>query len=129
MSASATSSREWGFAKKEDNSLSGIELEPLSHETEPIDFELTLFQALVNEGKHIRVLNAKRPQYFYDEKQLRDAAAAEVAHQGGGDDGDKSSRKRKHLNADEKAKQKWANNAHSFLFSIHYASFQPRQKP
>lgn len=43
------------------------------------------------------------------EKQLRDAAAAEVAIHGlyGNDDlGDKSSRKRKHMNADEKAKQK-----------------------
>ena len=43
------------------------------------------------------------------EKQLRDAAAAEVAVHGlyGNEDvGDKSSRKRKHMNADEKAKQK-----------------------
>ena len=43
------------------------------------------------------------------EKQLRDAAAAEVAVHGlyGSDDlNDKSSRKRKHMNADEKAKQK-----------------------
>ena len=43
------------------------------------------------------------------EKQLRDAAAAEVAIHGlyGNDElGDKSSRKRKHMNADEKAKQK-----------------------
>jgi hypothetical protein len=45
----------------------------------------------------------------YTEKQLRDAAAAEVAVHGlyGNEDlGDKSSRKRKHMNADEKAKQK-----------------------
>ena len=43
------------------------------------------------------------------EKQLRDAAAAEVAVHGlyGNDEiGDKASRKRKHMNADEKAKQK-----------------------
>jgi hypothetical protein len=74
----------------------------------PIDYGRTLFQALVNEGKHIRVLNAYRPQFSYNEKQLRDAAAAEVAVHGlyGNDEmGDKASRKRKHMNADEKAKQ------------------------
>lgn len=84
----------------------------------------------------LQVLNAKRPQFSYNgkrvsnsyiqtksadthliaclilsvtEKQLRDAAAAEVAVHGlyGNEDvGDKSSRKRKHMNADEKAKQK-----------------------
>ena len=144
----------------------GLGLEPLScNDTVPIDYEQTLFQVLVNEGKHIRVrffvceslqyfdnvpnqtqtftlfcireqvLNAKRPQFSYNgkkhrhqptyrigielftlltsrsytEKQLRDAAAAEVAVHGlyGNEDlGDKSSRKRKHMNADEKAKQK-----------------------
>ena len=44
------------------------------------------------------------------EKQLRDAAAAEVAVHGlygNEDNGDKASRKRKHMNADEKAKQKY----------------------
>lgn len=44
------------------------------------------------------------------EKQLRDAAAAEVAVHGlygNEENGDKASRKRKHMNADEKAKQKY----------------------
>ena len=52
------------------------------------------------------------------EKQLRDAAAAEVAVHGlyGNDDlNDKSSRKRKHMNADEKAKQKWDPRYHTFI--------------
>ena len=47
--------------------------------------------------------------FLSKEKQLRDAAAAEVAVHGlyGNDElGDKASRKRKHMNADEKAKQK-----------------------
>jgi hypothetical protein len=39
-----------------ENKSSGLALEPLSiHETQPIDYEGILFQALVNEGKHIRV--------------------------------------------------------------------------
>lgn len=34
----------------------GLGLEPLScNEAVPIDYEQTLFQVLVNEGKHIRV--------------------------------------------------------------------------
>ena len=34
----------------------GLGLEPLScNDTVPIDYEQTLFQVLVNEGKHIRV--------------------------------------------------------------------------
>jgi hypothetical protein len=49
---------------------------------------------------------------YFTEKELRDAAAAEVAQQGGGtapvvaEEPDNKSRKRKALNADEKAKQK-----------------------
>ena len=36
----------------------GLGLEPLScNEAVPIDYEQTLFQVLVNEGKHIRVRN------------------------------------------------------------------------
>jgi signal transduction histidine kinase len=56
-------------------------------------------------------LNSKRPQFSYNEKQLRDAAAAEVMLQLGSghdlddDDGKSSNRKRKHLNPDEKVKQ------------------------
>lgn len=77
----------------------GLGLEPLScNEAVPIDYEQTLFQVLVNEGKHIRVslhnldkrllsheynscsiishplrfniqiLNAKRPQFSYNGK-------------------------------------------------------------
>ena len=90
-----------------------MELEALCNEGKPIDFELTLCQALVNEGKQASVLNAKRPPFVFNEKQLRDAAAAEVAistsNMAGeevtyGPDG-KPIRKRKMLNPDEKATQ------------------------
>ena len=75
-------------------------------EESAIDFEAILFQELVNEGKHFRVLQAKRPQFTYDEKQLREAAAAEVAMKNPGISVElDKSRKRKHLSADEKAKQ------------------------
>ena len=84
-----------------------MELEALCNEGKPIDFELTLCQALVNEGKQMSVLNAKRPQFIFNEKQLRDAAAAEVAigtsmageEVSYGPDG-KPTRKRKMLNPD-----------------------------
>jgi hypothetical protein len=73
----------------------------------------------------LKILNTKRPQYSYNgkisnflydatyhayftEKQLREAAAAEVAKQSSCsyDELDKGSRKRKNMNADEKARQK-----------------------
>ena len=62
-----------------------IDLEPLVDQLEPnsIDFDQILYQTLVNDGKHIRILNERRPQFIFNEKQLRDAAAAEVARNGG----------------------------------------------
>ena len=54
--------RDWGGVPKREDmfpALSKIELEPLSSDAEPIDYELTLFQALVNEGKHLRVISAE----------------------------------------------------------------------
>ena len=58
-----------------------IELEPLLDQMQAVttDFDQILYQTLVNDGKHIRVLNDRRPQFTFNEKQLRDAAAAEVA--------------------------------------------------
>lgn len=58
-----------------------------------------------------QILSSKRPQFFYSEKQLRDAAASEVAAiaavpSSQADDAEKGSRKRKVLNPDEKAKKK-----------------------
>lgn len=54
-------------------------------------------------------MSTRRPQYFYNEKQLRDEAAAEVALQQGINNEDSSqapaSKKRKHLNPDEKLEQ------------------------
>lgn len=85
-----------------------INLEPLASESDVIDFEQILYQTLVNDGKHIKVLNAIRPQFAYNEKQLRDAAAAEVAQTSthcSEDSGEKGSKKRKQMSADEKAKQ------------------------
>lgn len=69
--------------------------------------DFILFQTLVFENKHHRILGAKRPTFSYDEKQLRDAAAAEVAQasQYPCEENEKSSKKRKQLNADEKAQQ------------------------
>ena len=89
-----------------------MELESLCNEGKAIDFELTLCQALVNEGKQTSVLNAIRPPFIFNEKQLRDAAASEVAictsvveeEVSYGPDG-KPIRKRKVLNPDEKATQ------------------------
>eukprot|EP01035_Chromulina_nebulosa_P017708 gene17708-23300_t len=92
-----------------------MEFEALSFESNEIDYEFTLFQALVNEGKHIKILNSKRPQFTYNEKQLRDAAAAEVmtklqtsssdANIVEDDDGKGTNKKRKSLDPDEKQKQ------------------------
>ena len=93
---------------EDQGSWAPLKLEPLSAGAgaENIDFEQILYQALVNEEKHIRVLNAKRPQFSYSEKQLRDAAAAEVAQQNSSAlEEDKSNKKRKQASADEKAKQ------------------------
>ena len=69
--------------------------------------DFILFQTLVFENKHHRVLGLKKTSFAYDEKQLRDAAAAEVAqtYQYPCDENEKSTRKRKQLNADEKAQQ------------------------
>ena len=54
-------------------------------------------------------MSTRRPQYFYNEKQLRDEAAAEVAMQQGINNEDTSqapvSKKRKNLNPDEKLEQ------------------------
>lgn len=72
-------------------------------------YEEGLIEALVNEGAHVKILSTRRPQYFYNEKQLRDEAAAEVAMQQGINNEDTShppaSKKRKHLNPDEKLEQ------------------------
>ena len=69
--------------------------------------DFILFQALVFENKHHRILGLKKASFAYDEKQLRDAAAAEVAltSQYPSEESEKSTRKRKQLNADEKAQQ------------------------
>lgn len=69
--------------------------------------DFILFQSLVVQDKQHHLLGTKRPNYSYDEKQLREAAAAEVAlsSQFPGDENDKSSRKRKQLSVDEKAQQ------------------------
>eukprot|EP01039_Chlorochromonas_danica_P005889 gene5889-6484_t len=72
------------------------------------DYDRAIFQALVNEGKHLKALSARKPALLYNEKELRDAAHAEVAHSTGhefDETHDKISRKRKNLNADEKARQ------------------------
>ena len=78
-----------------------------------MDFELTLFQALVNESKNLRDLQSSRTQLQFSDKLLREQAAAEVAREVAcaagdetiiGPDG-KPLRKRKMLNPDEKAKQ------------------------
>ena len=89
---------------------STMELEPLSSQApNTVNFEQVLYQTLVNDGEHIRLLDGRRPQFTYNEKQLRDAAAAEVAQVGAHlsehSDNDKSSKKRKLLSADEKAQQ------------------------
>lgn len=47
-----------------DDSIIFLDYEALSFESEQVDHEHTLFQALVNEGKHIRVrMTAKPLQY------------------------------------------------------------------
>ena len=56
-----------------------MEREQFSSEiSNSVNFEQVLYQTLVNDGEHIRLLNGRRPQFTYNEKQLRDAAAAEV---------------------------------------------------
>ena len=45
------------------------------------NYEKKLMEALVNEGKYHSVLLSRRPTFSYDEKSLREAAAAEVAQQ------------------------------------------------
>lgn len=87
-----------------------VELEQLSSQIpSSVNFEQILYQTLVNDGEHIRLLNGRRPQFTYNEKQLRDAAAAEVAQIGTGssehNDSDKLIKRRKLLSADEKAQQ------------------------
>ena len=87
-----------------------MEREQFSSEiSNSVNFEQVLYQTLVNDGEHIRLLNGRRPQFTYNEKQLRDAAAAEVAQIGTGlsehCDGDKLMKRRKLLSADEKAQQ------------------------
>jgi hypothetical protein len=54
---------------------------------------------------------------FILEKQLRDAAAAEVAQQNNlcSDDSDKGSKKRKVLSADDKVKQKYVKQLLTFI--------------
>jgi len=68
-------------------------------------YEKTLYQALVNEGKHHTLLQAKRFHFTYDEKRLREEAAEEVAMMKPTVTDEDKTRKRKHLSADEKAKQ------------------------
>lgn len=46
----------------------GVDLEPMSNESGFIDYEMVLFQALVNEGKHTKVFNAKRPSFHLNGK-------------------------------------------------------------
>ena len=107
MSASLSfSGQELPLPKSQEALTPFIPLEPLASETESIDFEQIFYQTLVNDGKHIRILNSKRPQFSYNEKQLRDAAAAEVAlsncTQGSTEGSETSTKKRKELSADEK---------------------------
>jgi hypothetical protein len=45
-------------SSKQSGKLGGLGLESSNfHDSQPIDYEQILFEALVNEGKHIRVRN------------------------------------------------------------------------
>lgn len=78
-----------------------------------INYDYNIFQALINEGKHMKALNATRLTVNYNEKELREAAHAVVAQSSQIEDDpmsgmlmdetDGKSRKRKILNPDEKA--------------------------
>jgi len=73
-----------------------------------VDPDKILFQAALNDGKNSRLAMLSRPPLMYNEKQLREAAALEVAKTSGAatsGDNNKLFRKRKNLNPDEKAKQ------------------------
>ena len=72
-----------------------------------IDPDKILFQAALNDGKNSKLAMLNKPPLMYNEKQLREAAAHEVAKTSGISTGDNSKlfRKRKNLNPDEKAKQ------------------------
>lgn len=70
------------------------------------DLDRIIFQALVNEGTHLKFLNSKRPQLTYNEKEIREAAHAEVAQTCGiSAEPDKSGKKRKNLDNEERLKQ------------------------
>ena len=89
--------------------------EALSCDAESIDFERTLFQALINEGKHIRIINAEKQPFRYSEKNLRDEAAAEIAQAViGMDEADnkETNKKRKILNDDERTRQRYQSLFH-----------------
>ena len=58
---------------------SGLSNVPVPSSNLTVNYETKLLEALFNEGKHERVLNQRRPTFNYDEKTLREAAAAEVA--------------------------------------------------
>lgn len=93
-----------------------LEDHAIMEEVDPnqINIDHNIFESLINEGKHMKVLNATRPTVNYNEKELREAAHAVVAQtsqmfdengEGGQfpDEMDGKSRKRKCLNPDEKA--------------------------
>lgn len=70
-----------------------------------IDYEHILFQSLVAEGKHSRILSSKFQSYRYSEKMLREAAAFEVSitQQSMGENDDEGPNKRqKTLTIEEK---------------------------
>mmetsp|Transcript_27455 Transcript_27455/g.46070 ORF Transcript_27455/g.46070 Transcript_27455/m.46070 type:complete len:479 (-) Transcript_27455:362-1798(-) len=79
-----------------------------NHTEDRIDFDHVIFQALVNEGKHLKVLHARRPPLQYNEKDLREAAHAEVANSNGqiqAEEIEKGNKKRKNMDATERAQQ------------------------
>jgi len=70
-----------------------------------IDYDKIIYQALINEGKHSKVLNTTRPKFSYNDKDLRDAAHAEIAISHGEQILVQNGRKRnRSLDAGEKAK-------------------------
>lgn len=83
--------------------------EALSFEACHPDFEQMFLQSIVNEGKHMRLINETKQKISFDEKTLRVAAAAEINSQTAesiSDDSEsKSFKKRKALNDDEKTQK------------------------
>ena len=72
----------------------------------PVEIERALFRALINEGKHLKVLSAKKNNLIYNEKELRDAAHAEVAQHSVPDDEQRTRKRKNFMNPDEKAQQR-----------------------